>query len=277
MRAGGAIAFAVFNLFILTTLGITWAILGMTSSLLLFLGEDLASVWRARLGATGARGRVDAPGEAGGWRWGRAERAAICFLTVLGLATARHIPVFGALNQPAYAALWMVGVAQDYRLFNWIDRVAYQVRSTIEVRSPSGAELPEPPGAYPSRFRAKLLQAYAHDIRWLIVPDERRFELRLAIAQRHASWFCRFIEEPGTRVVITSTIHPIRPDNLDFASFVELRLAEFECVAPGSVTAEEGGVAVPANWPHLQARFIQGLNRLDQGLNRVDQGLNRPD
>ena len=266
VRYGGAVAFVVFNLFILTTLGIAWAILGLTCTLVLFLRDEVSALlgrWLAGRDATTADetavpedGRPRRP-------WGRAERLAVVFVGVLALATARHIPGFGALNQPAYGALWMVGVAQDYRLFNWIDRVAYQVRTDIEVRSPDGAPLAVPAGAYPMRFRAKLLQAIAHDVRWLILPDERRFGLRLSIARRHASWFCRFVDEPGTRTEIISTIHPVRPDNLDLSYFVTLRLAEFECVPPGSVTEEEGGVPVPDGWRYLQARLIQGLNRLD--------------
>ena len=191
---------------------------------------------------------------------------ALAFVAVLMVATARHVPFFGALNEPAYAALWAVGVAQDYRLFNWIDRVAYKVRTRVDVVGPDGAALPVPEGAVPQRFRARLLQAYAHDVRWLILPPERRFELRLSIVRRQASWFCRFVEEPGTRVEMVSTVHPIRPDNLDFSRYRALRLAEFECVPPGSVTPEEGGVPVPDGWPHLQAWLIQGLNPLPSPL-----------
>lgn len=265
LRTAGAASFVVFNLFILTTLGIAWAILGLTCTIVLFLGEDLARAYALRFGPASEVDDAEAspPDKRGARRFNRTERAAVTFLLVLMTATARHIPVFGSLNEPAYAALWMVGVAQDYRLFNWIDRVAFRVRSDFQVTGPDGEALALPDGAYPNRFRARLLQAYAHDIRWLLLPDEDRFALRLSIAQRHASWICRAFDDPGTRVSIVSTIAPIQPDNLDLTRFRTLRLADFECVAPGSVSPEEGGVPVPAGWPHLQARFIQGLQQID--------------
>jgi hypothetical protein len=206
---------------------------------------------------------VTAKGSAGK-PWSRSERGAVVFLVLLTAATARQIPLFGALNIPAYALLWMAGVGQDYRLFNWIDRVAFQVRTRVEVTGPDGAIVDDvPEAAYPRGFRAKLLQAYAHDVPWLLVPNDRRFDLRLSIVRRHASWYCRFVDEPGTHVEIISTIHPIRPDNLDLAIHRTLRLAEFICVEPGSVTEEQGGVPVPEGWPYLQARLIQGLIVLD--------------
>lgn len=264
LRIGGAIAFLTFNLFILVTLGITWAIVGLTCTLALFLGEELAGLLGSRF-AAGGKALAETSGAEAAARnpRGRAERFALVFVTVLAVATSRHIPGFGVLNEPAYGALWMVGVAQDYRLFNWIDRVAYQVRTDIDVWGPDGEPVSVSVEAYPGGFRAKLLQAYAHDVRWLLLPDDRRFDLRLSIVRRHASWFCRYVEEPGTRAEIISTIHPVRPDNVDLSFFVTLRLAEFECVPPGSVTVQEGGIPVPDGWPYLQARLIQGLNRLD--------------
>lgn len=192
-----------------------WAILGLTCGLVLFLNEEAAEALARRFGGSPAAPMATRRGS-----WRRADRVAVAFVAVLALATSRHVPVFGALNVPAYAALWTVGVAQDYRLFNWIDRVAYKVRTRVDVTGPDG--------------------------------------------RRQAAWFCRFVEEPGTRVEMISTVHPIRPDNLDFSEYRALRLAEFECVPPGSVTEEEGGVPVPEGWPHLQARLLQGLNPLPE-------------
>ena len=206
----GALSFGLFNLFILVTLGITWAIVGLTCTLVLFFAEEL-NTWRAQAWASSDARLTDARR-----RWSRSDVGAVIFLVLLMAATARHIRAFGALNQPAYAALWMVGVAQDYRLFNWIDRVAFQVRTRVEVTRPDGtpgADLPRE--ALPSDFRSLLLLGYVHDVRWLIVPDARRFDLRLSLVRRLASWTCRFVTEPGTRVDIVSTIHPIRPDNLE--------------------------------------------------------------
>ena len=254
----GALCFGLFNLFILVTLGITWAIVGLTCTLVLFFAEEL-NAWCAQAWASSDGSLPDARR-----RWSRSEVGAVVFLVLLMAATARHIRAFGALNQPAYAALWMVGVAQDYRLFNWIDRVAFQVRTRVQVTRPDGTRGADlPPEALPSDFRSLLLRGYLHDVRWLIVPDARRFDLRLALVRRLASWTCRFVTEPGTRVDIVSTIHPIRPDNLELVPERRMSVADIRCLPPGSVKEIEGGVPVPAGWPHLQAQLLQGLIELD--------------
>jgi hypothetical protein len=268
-RVGGC-GFLVFNLFIAGTLGITWAISGLTATLALFFAEEL-NVWIARRwprGAAaepiGARATTPAPSPVptAARRWTRSEVGAVIFLALVMCATARAIRVFGALNQPAYAALWMVGVGQDYRLFNWIERVAFQVRTDVRVTRPDGSAGELPPEALPDDFRAQLLRGYAHGIRWLLIPQGRGFELRLSLARRQASWVCRHVTEPGTVVDITSTVHPIRPDNLELAPERRVRVAEFRCVPPGSVSEREGGVPVPAGWPGLQAQLISGVLEL---------------
>jgi hypothetical protein len=257
----GAVGFLVFNLFIAGTLGITWAICGLTATLVLFFADELGG-WAAH--RAGAAPHAAAPPSAtpAPRRWVRAEVGAVVFLALIVAATARHIRAFGALNVPAYAALWMVGVGQDYRLFNWIDRVAFQVRTDVRVTRPDGSPGALPEDAMPDHFRALLLRGYAHDVRWLIIPEGRTFDLRLSLARRQASWACRYVSEPGTHVDITSTLHPIRPENPGLAPARRMRIAEFRCVPPGSVGAGQGAVPVPAGWPYLQAQLMSGVNEL---------------
>jgi hypothetical protein len=263
----GAAGFALFNLFIAATLGITWAICGLTATLVLFFADELGERWgvpRATSAAApstaAAEGTAPLPARR---RWRRAEVGAVVFVALIMSATARHIRAFGAINEPAYAALWMVGVGQDYRLFNWIDRVAFDVRTDVRVARPDGTEGSLPSEALPDDFRALLLRGYVHDVRWLAIPEGRTFDLRLGLARRLASWACRYVEEPGTEVDIVSTVHPIRPENLALAPTRRMRIAEFRCVEPGSVTEGEGGVPVPAGWPHLQAQLVSGVIELE--------------
>ena len=125
MKAVGGVLFTGFHLFIFATLGLPYAMSGLMMTSILFFGPELT--------ARGARWS-DAPvTPAGGTAPSltRSGRIAIAFLVVLFLATTRRIPVIGALNVPAYGVLWMVGVAQDYRLFNWIDRVNFDVETSV--------------------------------------------------------------------------------------------------------------------------------------------------
>ena len=42
-----------------------------------------------------------------------------------------------------------------------------------------------------------------------------------------------------------------------------MSVADVRCLPPGSVKEIEGGVPVPAGWPHLQAQLLQGLIELE--------------
>jgi hypothetical protein len=219
MKAVGGALFTGFHLFILVTLGLPYAMLGLLSTSILFFGPEVtaaASQWSQSPAPPAIRVR---PGLT------RSGRLAIAFIVVLFLATTRRIPVVGALNVPAYGVLWMVGVAQDYRLFNWIDRVNFDVETVI---SESGSNALSVPGAanYPTSFRSKLLLAYLHDIRWLRLPRKDRLRMRTSIAERLAQWYCRN-NHPEGEVLIASEVYRLVPSGREHES--SLVVAEFTC------------------------------------------------
>jgi hypothetical protein len=123
----------------------------------------------------------------------------------------------------------MVGVGQDYRLFNWIDRVNFDVDTEIAELGFDGVAVPVTERArYPSSFRAKLLLAYLHDIRWLRLPRRDRLRMRRSIAVRVAPWYCR--NNPGDATVrVTSDVFRLVPTGRQFA--YRLVVAEFDCRA----------------------------------------------
>ena len=221
MKAVGGVLFTGFHLFIFATLGLPYAMSGLMMTSILFFGPELT--------ARAARWS-DAPvTPAGGTAPSltRSGRIAIAFLVVLFLATTRRIPVIGALNVPAYGVLWMVGVAQDYRLFNWIDRVNFDVETSVIELDGNGGSAPAPATAkYPSSFRSKLLLAYLHDIRWLRLPRKDRQRMRTSIATRLAGWYCRN-NQPDNSVLIASEIYRLVPTGREHES--SLVVAEFSC------------------------------------------------
>jgi hypothetical protein len=220
------VVFAGFHLFILVTLGLPFAMLGLLSTLVLFFAPEVATSAARWSGAPDPSPVTVAPSLS------RSGRLAVAFLVVLALATTRRIPVLGALNVPAYGALWMVGVAQDYRLFNWIDRVNFTVETQAEELGTDGSALPVGREArYPSSFRAKLLLAYMHDIRWLRLPRQHRLRMRTSIAERLAGWYCRANQPDGT-VRIASRIYRLVPTGREFVG--RLLLAQFECARGGA-------------------------------------------
>jgi hypothetical protein len=227
LRYLGGAAFTGFHLFILATLGLPFAMLGLLSTLFLFFGPEIGGHFARQPGAAVAPEPGLAPALT------RQGKLAVAFLLVLALATTRRIPVFGTFNVPAYGVLWMVGVAQDYRLFNWIDRVNYDLDTEVVELAPDGtATSVAAADRLPASFRGKLLLGYVHEVRWLRLPREDRPRVRRSLAERLASWYCR--HNPGdTRIRISSDVYRLVAEGR--VPLRRLLVAEFDCRAGGAV------------------------------------------
>ncbi|HEX7122189.1 MAG TPA: hypothetical protein VF178_07440, partial [Gemmatimonadaceae bacterium] len=86
----GGVLFASFHLFILATLGLPFAMLGLLSTLIIFFGPEITSGAARRAGAPVPPALITQPSLT------RAGRLAIAFVIVLAMATTRRIPVVGA-------------------------------------------------------------------------------------------------------------------------------------------------------------------------------------
>ena len=82
---------------------------------------------------------------------------------------------------PFYVPLWALGLAQSYRLFDWIDdrnfRVDYEVAETRPGRPPPG----RPGRDVPRSMRHVLLQSYLHGNIWMKLDPACSPELREGI------------------------------------------------------------------------------------------------
>jgi hypothetical protein len=154
---------------------------------------------------------------------------------LLTVAMMRRLPVVGEIHKPAYAILWMAGIAQDYQLFNWIDRKNYAVRYRLEMTS---AEAPPqaltPSMLFPRTIRAVLLQSYLHNVRWIALPRAYRPDLKRSILTRLAQRFCRLHPMPG-RLTAWSRIQRIRSVNVGLPQGIERLVMSFECTESGAV------------------------------------------
>ena len=135
------------------------------------------------------------------WRGpNRAEEAAIA----QGRIT-RHAGFLGTQHNPMYLPLWGIGIAQSYRLFDWIDdrnfRVSYRV---TEARADGSARAVDPAEIFPGSIRGVLLQSYIHDVTWGSVPRERADELKLALFARFAHRYCKAHPYSGEVSVLAS-------------------------------------------------------------------------
>jgi len=223
----GLVAQLAFHLGIIATLRIPFANLALMATAVLFFRQEIMHGLR-RLAAGHDPIRV--------WprsRW--SGRLALILLVLLTLAMMRRLPVVGEIHKPAYAILWMAGIAQDYQLFNWIDRKNYAVRYRLEMAS---ADAPPqalaPSMLFPRTIRAVLLQSYLHNVRWIAVPRVHRPSLKRSILARLAQRFCRLHSSPG-RLTAWSRIQRIRPANAGLTQGIERLLMSFECTESGAV------------------------------------------
>ena len=192
-----------FHLGIIATLRIPYANVALMATAVLFFRDEIMS------GIFGRREVVPLPPQVAHRDW--SGRLALALLICLSLAMMRRLPVVGIVHQPAYALLWMVGIAQDYQLFNWIDRKNFTVQYRVIATQPDGQRRTLPAKQlFPDSLRATLLQSYIHNIRWIAVPRVHRADLRRAILQRLANRFCRLHPVAG-HVAAWSRVQRVHP------------------------------------------------------------------
>jgi hypothetical protein len=105
-----------------------------------------------------------------------------------------------------YTPLWFVGVAQSYRLFDWIDDRNFHTSYNITERFADGRSIKlDSKEIFPATLRGVLLQGYLHDVTWGRVPRNRAAEFKAGLSQRFANRFCRSHADGG-EVEVLSTL-----------------------------------------------------------------------
>ena len=130
-----------------------------------------------------------------------------------------------------YAPLWVIGLAQSYRLFDWIDDRNWDVRYEVTVADAKGAAQVDPGDVFPSSStHGILLQSYLHGLTWGRVAPDRVGELRTTIAERIASRYCARFPQLR-RVVVHTAVRRIRDTTPTTAPWHVLM--RFGCAAAG--------------------------------------------
>jgi hypothetical protein len=219
-----------FHLGILLTLPLPFVNLGLLGTSLLFFRAEILQ-WCQR---GDAQPRVLHQAS----HLERTGGLALVFLLVLSLAVARGTPVLGILYQPAYAFLWVAGIAQEYHLFDWIDKMNYHVAYRVSTQRTDGTtQLLVPTSLFPRSLRAILLQSYVHNVRWMRVPSQHRPALKYSILSRLAQRFCQR-QTLTTPVTAWARVQRIRPDNVALTQGHEQFLMTFQCVAQRAVVCQ---------------------------------------
>ena len=130
---------------------------------------------------------------------------------------------------PAAAALWMMGIAQEYQLFNWIDEKNYSIRYDVRVTQANGKERAAPSDALlPPSLRASVIQGYLYDVNWIKLDDAYRPALKRSILTRMAQRFCRHHPLQG-RISVQADLQRVLPAHVVQQHKPPRFIMSFEC------------------------------------------------
>lgn len=112
-----------------------------------------------------------------------------------------------SVQQTFFGALWLMGIAQQYQLFNWIDHRNYIVRYRVYEDNVER----DPDKMFVRSLRGILLDFYIHDVTWMRIPPDQREDLRRSILARTAARYCRN-ERPDGQITVHSSLERIDPN-----------------------------------------------------------------
>lgn len=131
---------------------------------------------------------------------------------------------------PLRFALWLVGVFQSYRLFDWVDSRNYHVRYELLHATPDRTKQPalDARSLFPDTMRHLLLQSYLLGNVWLQMDPKALAAVRRTILSRYAARYARSHPNAGT-IDAWAIVQRVVPDNLDLARGERRFLMRFSC------------------------------------------------
>jgi hypothetical protein len=101
----------------------------------------------------------------------------------------------GELQTFFYGGLWVMGLAQGYRLLDWIDeRNFHQTVTIIENQASLKKEYPRS-GLVPIGMRGSLILTYISDVTWMYVDPDQINGLRQDIRHRLSAMYCKKLKK----------------------------------------------------------------------------------
>ena len=131
---------------------------------------------------------------------------------------------------PLRAALWLAGVFQSYRLFDWVDSRNYHVRYELHGLA-AGSQTRQALDAsalFDDTMRHLLLQSYLIDNVWLQMDADDRAAVRRAILARYAARYARSHPNAGT-LEAWAVVQRVTADNLDLTRGERRFVMRFSC------------------------------------------------
>jgi hypothetical protein len=135
----------------------------------------------------------------------------------------------GMRQNPFHGVLWFAGLAQSYRLFDWIDEKNYYITyEVVERRGDGTIDKLDDEALFPRTLRSALLQSYLHDVMWMKVPRKRLADLQHSLFERYARRFCRQCGDSG-RIEVSANVQRTTVDNLSLDRPQRVRFLAFTC------------------------------------------------
>jgi hypothetical protein len=132
-------------------------------------------------------------------------------------------------QNPFHGVLWFAGLAQSYRLFDWIDEKNYHITyDVVEQREDGTVDKLDDEALFPRTLRSALLQSYLHDVMWMKVPRKRLADLQRSLFERYARRFCRQCGDSG-RIEVRANVQRTTVDNLSLDRPQCVRFLAFTC------------------------------------------------
>lgn len=180
---GGAALF-VFHIAIPVTIGVPYANFALILALVLIFYQELGD-WFQKRAREGDLVQLD-------WRPPKGTRPLIAsYLIVLFFAMQKNVPVLGKTWEGAMACLYLGGVAQEYHLFDWIDRFNWTVRHEVVLVTEQGETKLDTTDLFPHSVRGFIVQSYLLPMRWMRVPRPLTGEMRYSVLRRAAERLVR--------------------------------------------------------------------------------------
>jgi hypothetical protein len=224
----GGVCWVALHLAIALSIGVPYANLGLIIALILVFKGEVTDFLRHRAGSH-HKVRVLH------WQPPLGTRPlVVSYLLILTLAMQKNVPILDKVWEPCMALLYAGGVAQEYHLFDWIDRFNWTIEHSISVETEEGSSL-ELPGQelFPHSVRGFIVQSYLLPMRWMRVPRPLTGEMRNGILRRAARRFVKthrkMLGNSG-KVKVISRVGRLDQRDLKGRNLWRTRLMEFRYV-----------------------------------------------
>jgi hypothetical protein len=104
----------------------------------------------------------------------------------------------GMVQTVFYGGLWVMGLAQGYRLLDWIDERNFHQKIEIHEYDGKTKQIFPRSKLVPVGMRGTLILTYINDITWMYVNPDYIDELRLDIKNRLIQMYCRNLKNKTT-------------------------------------------------------------------------------